>query len=188
MNFSPDYCPFSSDEGTANFVSDILSSGSIAQPQPPLTHHEFILTPVSFNDDQQNPATPLRMPPKASITAVKPSGTARRTVPFSAKELFEVVQAALNVRIFEAKFGERGDTEKAMGDKIQEHGVLGSNGLFKTRMLEMLVWHEVRVSDLSRRARVLNLWCRTRRRPRNTSEMPLMAPLMRGVSGPLSIY
>ncbi|KIM72074.1 hypothetical protein PILCRDRAFT_16465 [Piloderma croceum F 1598] len=43
---------------------------------------------------------------------------------------------------FEAKFGERGDTEKAMGDKVQEHGIMGSNGLFKTHMLEMLIWHE----------------------------------------------
>ena len=57
------------------------------------------------------------------------------------------MQAALDVRIFEAKFGERGDAEKTMGDKVREHGIMGSNGLFKTRMLEMLIWHEVRVSD-----------------------------------------
>jgi hypothetical protein len=62
---------------------------------------------------------------------------------FSAKELFEVIQAALTVKIYEAKHGEKGKREEEMGDLLRKMKILGSNGVFQSRMKEMLTWHKV---------------------------------------------
>jgi hypothetical protein len=56
--------------------------------------------------------------------------------------LFEVVQAAITVKFFEAKHGEKGEREKQMGNMLRKSGVQGSNAVMRTRMLELLVWHE----------------------------------------------
>jgi len=73
-----------------------------------------------------------------SPRAVKP---AKRSANFMAKELFEVVQAAITVKFFEAKDGEKGEREKEMGDMLRKSGVEGSNGVMKTCMFELLTWH-----------------------------------------------
>jgi len=73
---------------------------------------------------------------------VNPTRNAR----FTAKELFEVVQAAITVKFFEAKHGKKGEREKQMGNLLRKSGVQGSNAVMRTRMLELLVWHEVRTS------------------------------------------
>jgi hypothetical protein len=67
----------------------------------------------------------------------------KRNTHFMAKELFEVVQAAITVKFFEAKHGEKGEREKQMGNMLRKNGVQGSNAVLRTRMLELLVWHKV---------------------------------------------
>jgi hypothetical protein len=75
---------------------------------------------------------------------VRKSVNPTRNARFTAKELFEVVQAAITVKFFEAKHGEKGEREKQMGNLLRNSGVQGSNVVMRTRMLELLVWHEVR--------------------------------------------
>jgi hypothetical protein len=153
------YNPFDSEQDTSLFVSQVLSDPLASQT--PAAHLDFVNTFASAPNGNNSLVTQLASatPSKLSVKAGKLSGgmgSTRRTAPFSAKELFEVLQAALEVRIFEAKFGERKNTEIAMGDMVRGHGIAGSNGLFKTRMLEMLTWHEVRVSTCSCRVMELN--------------------------------
>ena len=56
----------------------------------------------------QKSSTPLLRlvirPPKAPVSV-------KRTTPFTGKELFEIVQAAIKIKLFEAKHGEKGDRE-----------------------------------------------------------------------------
>ena len=52
--------------------------------------------------------TPLPTAPKCSAPAH--GVTMRRATPFTAKELFDVVQATIDVKLFEAKHGEKGET------------------------------------------------------------------------------
>ena len=136
-------CLFDSTEGTDAFVSSALTSFP-STPLPPLP------VPASLPNYSQDPVTlppapttPSPAPSKAVLKSSKLFRVSKHTTPFSAKELFEVMQAALNVKIFETKFGKKGERKKEMGDKICGHGILGSNGIFETHMLELLTWHEV---------------------------------------------
>jgi hypothetical protein len=106
----------------------------------------FLPTPNNHHAHERPSALP-HAPSKKADKAKKLSGT-RCTTPFLVWELFQVAQVVLNVHIFEAKYGERSNTEKAMGDRIREHGIVVSNALFKNQMNELLVWHEVHVSNL----------------------------------------
>ena len=81
--------------------------------------------------------------PKAFYTTSKTSEATRRTAPFTGKELFELIQAAIAVRFFEAKHGEKGHKVEEMGSLLRAQGIPGSDNIFKTRMLEMLAWHKV---------------------------------------------
>ena len=86
---------------------------------------------------------PSAIQPKATSTPSKTSAATRRTAPFTGKELFELIQAAIAVKFFEAKHGEKGHKVKEMGSLLRAQGIPGSDNIFKTRMLEMLAWHEV---------------------------------------------
>jgi len=65
----------------------------------------------------------LKIPKKVvtSPQAVKP---AKHSANFTAKELFEVVQAAIVVKFFKAKHDERGEREKEMGDMLRKRRCL----------------------------------------------------------------
>jgi hypothetical protein len=62
---------------------------------------------------------------------------------WTARELFEIIQAALTVCIFEAKHGEKGKREEEMGELLRKMNIQGSNAVFQTRMKDMLAWHKV---------------------------------------------
>lgn len=138
------YSPFDTAEGTDFFVSEALAA---KHQEPGLQQQPLFLPTPDNHHAHERPSAPPHAPSKEADKAKKSSGT-RRTAPFSAQELFQVAQVALDVRIFEAKYGERANTEKAMGDRIREQGIMGSNALFKNRMNELLVWHEVVVFNL----------------------------------------
>ena len=53
-----------------------------------------------------------------SIQTRKTPVGSKYTSAFSAQELFEVLQAAFAVKLFEARHGEKGDREKELGEKI----------------------------------------------------------------------
>ncbi|KAG6895035.1 hypothetical protein C0992_003435 [Termitomyces sp. T32_za158] len=59
-----------------------------------------------------------------------------------AKELFEFVQTALEVRFFKAGHGEKGKREEEMGNMLRKAGIQGSNAVFKARLMEVLGWHQ----------------------------------------------
>lgn len=74
---------------------------------------------VPATSTTQTTQVPLANPPGTSLVplmaiskAYKPPETTKPTTPFTAKELFEVVQAAIAVKIFEAKHGEKGEKLK----------------------------------------------------------------------------
>jgi hypothetical protein len=65
---------------------------------------------------------------------------------WTARELFEIIQAALTVRVFEAKHGEKGKREEEMGELLRKMNIQGSNAVFQTWMKDMLAWHKARFS------------------------------------------
>ena len=71
------------------------------------------------------------------------SAATRRTAPFTGKEFFELVQAAIAVKFFEAMHSEKGYKVIEMGILLRTQGIPVSDGIFKTQMVEMLAWHEV---------------------------------------------
>lgn len=100
-------------------------------------------TPVQPNSVALSP-TPS-VPPRNRISTV----SARRSVPFSAKELFQIAQAAVSVRWFDCKHGERGGKEREMCAILREAGVPGSIKQFKDRLAEIMIWQAVSHSDSS---------------------------------------
>ena len=70
-------------------------ASSTALPQPPaVASNQFHI--LSQNPSTENPA---------------PAGSGRRQGPFTVKELFEIVQTAVDIRYFEAGHGEKGKRE-----------------------------------------------------------------------------
>lgn len=59
----------------------------------------------------------------------------------SGRELLQIALAANEGKLFAATHGQKAATRKAMGDKLREIGIKGSDKLFVTRIEEMLVWH-----------------------------------------------
>ena len=67
-----------------------------------------------------------------SIQTGKAPVGSKYTSAFSAQELFEVLQAAIVVKLFEAKHHKKGDMEKELGEKIRGAGICRSDKQFKS--------------------------------------------------------
>jgi hypothetical protein len=147
MEFNPMldlYSPFDTAKGTDFFVSEALA----AKHQEPGLQQQPLFLPTPDNHHMlKRPSAPPHAPSKEADKAKKLLGMCH-TTHFLAWELFQIVQVALNVRIFKAKYDEWANAKKAMGDRICKQGIMGSNALFKNQMNELLVWHEVGVSNL----------------------------------------
>lgn len=104
-------------------------------------------------------STTLSQPEIPSTT-----GASKRTDPFTARELFDILQAALEVKLFQAKHGEKGEREEEMTTRIKQQGVQGSKAIFKTRLNELLIWHQVCAHFLHVKTGLMRGICRLQRK------------------------
>jgi hypothetical protein len=80
--------------------------------------------------------------PTQAVPAVKGR---KKIVEYSARELFDILQTGIKVRIFAAKYGQKGAKEKEFGNTVRALGIKGSDGILKARLQDLLVFHEVRL-------------------------------------------
>ena len=113
---------------------------------PPATHLSassltFVLENPTLGDTsgiETAPVAPAANPhpfliqPNAFDTPSQTSVVTRRTIPFTGKKLFELIQAAIAVKFFEAKHGKKGHKLKEMGSLLRAQGITGSDTMFKT--------------------------------------------------------
>ncbi|KAJ7134492.1 hypothetical protein C8R44DRAFT_870122 [Mycena epipterygia] len=88
---------------------------------------------------------PLRIVPERAPRAQPTplAGTRRNAAqPFTGKELFDILQTAIRVKYFTAKHGEKGAKDKELGAEIRKLNIMGSDAIFKARIMDMLVYHE----------------------------------------------
>jgi hypothetical protein len=119
-----------------------------SDPQPDTTGFHPVSTQEFYQQLRQASAIAENTPSSLSNLPKHPeipstTGAPKRTDPFTAWELFDILQAALEVKLFQAKHGEKGECEEEMATRIKQRGVQGSKVLFKTRLNELLVWHQV---------------------------------------------
>jgi hypothetical protein len=89
----------------------------------------------------------LASPPQPSVVEVLDvfSASSRKHM-WTARELFEIIQAAVTIRVFEAKHGEKDKRKEEMRELLRKMNIQGSNAVFQTRMKDMLAWHKARFS------------------------------------------
>lgn len=63
---------------------------------------------------------------------------------YSARNLLDIVQTAIEVGLFTAKHGEKGKKLIEFGTAVRKLGIPGSDATLKSRLLEVMNFHEVR--------------------------------------------
>jgi hypothetical protein len=103
-----------------------MSGLPTAPPATPLSASSltFVLEKPALRDTPSMQTAPVHpdanpkptpMQPNAFYTPSQTSVATRRTTPFTGKELFELIQAAIAVKFFKAKHGKKGHKLKEMG-------------------------------------------------------------------------
>jgi hypothetical protein len=64
---------------------------------------------------------------------------------YSARNLFDIVQIAIDIDFFTAKHGEKAKKVAELGIAVRKLGIEGSDGVLKSWLLEVLAFHEVRL-------------------------------------------
>jgi hypothetical protein len=101
--------------------------------------------------------------------------------PFTAKELFDILQTAITVQFYAAKHREKGAKLKEFGNAVRALNIQGSDDVFKARIKDLLAYHEVHSADTtSRFFRLFDVFFRPRKVRRRLCAMPLRGPRMRG--------
>ncbi|KAJ7668276.1 hypothetical protein B0H14DRAFT_2658000 [Mycena olivaceomarginata] len=62
--------------------------------------------------------------------------------PFTAKELFDILQTAIMVQFYTAKHREKGAKLKEFGNAVRALNIQGSDDVFKARIKDLLAYHE----------------------------------------------
>jgi hypothetical protein len=114
----------------------------------PIGHDTTIHTPNTSAQDLAQPASSQIFAQHASNEVpVQPvpagKGKGRKSTEYSARELFDIVQTAIKVKIFAAKYGQKGAKDKEFGNMVRGLGIKGSDGILKSRLQDLLVFHEV---------------------------------------------
>jgi hypothetical protein len=99
------------------------------------------------------PRMPLiSLPPRSNVPAAKGKAKARPKSPkkggragFTARDLMDILMTGIEVEFYTAKHGEKGAKEHEFGTAIRKLGIQGSDQVFKTRLNELLIFHEVRL-------------------------------------------
>ena len=102
-------------------------------------------SPGSADPNTADPADPTRakaVSPSTELLKPKTAGS-RRVAPFTAKELFQLMQAAVTVRFYEAGHGQKKIKDDELLQVMRTLGIQGSIAVFKTRLSELLLWHTV---------------------------------------------
>ncbi|KAF7358813.1 hypothetical protein MSAN_01220600 [Mycena sanguinolenta] len=87
--------------------------------------------------------TPTLDAPASDASTEKSKGKKGRKAPtYIACELFDILQTGIQVKFFTPKYGEKGAKEKEFGNAVRALGIKGSDGVLKTRLLELLTFHE----------------------------------------------
>jgi hypothetical protein len=100
---------------------------------------QVLAQPASTQILAQNASTEVPMLPAPAIKGRK------KTTEYSARELFDILQTGIKVKIFAAKYGQKGAKEKEFGNTVRALGIKGSDGILKARLQDLLVFHEVRL-------------------------------------------
>ncbi|KAF7333908.1 hypothetical protein MSAN_02403600 [Mycena sanguinolenta] len=87
--------------------------------------------------------------PAAAVPAPKatrkPSGKAPKEAgepKYSARNLLDIAQTAIDVQLFAAKYGEKGKKLSEFGAAVRKLGIPGSDGQLKARLMDLLTFHE----------------------------------------------
>ncbi|KAJ7722859.1 hypothetical protein B0H14DRAFT_3520184 [Mycena olivaceomarginata] len=68
--------------------------------------------------------------------------------PFTAKELFDILQTAITVQFYTAKHREKGAKLKEFGNTVRALNIQSSDNVFKVRIKDLLAYHEALESVL----------------------------------------
>ncbi|KAJ7842505.1 hypothetical protein B0H13DRAFT_2413619 [Mycena leptocephala] len=85
------------------------------------------------------PVTPVISAPKEPR---KRKSKAAPEPKYSARNLFDIVQIAIDIDFFTAKHGEKAKKVAELGIAVRKLGIEGSDGVLKSRLLEVLAFHE----------------------------------------------
>ncbi|KAJ7732849.1 hypothetical protein B0H16DRAFT_173294 [Mycena metata] len=135
-------------------------SGFTWHPEAPAAQHHpepSIYVPQQFSQPYPDPTprmpfAPITAPVVNASTAPKapaapkalkePKKSTRGAGAYTAQQLLDIVLCAVSLDFFMAKFGEKGAKEKQFGEMVRERGIQGSDGQLKSRLLELLAYHE----------------------------------------------
>ncbi|KAF7328546.1 hypothetical protein MVEN_02542300 [Mycena venus] len=117
------------------------------------TSHDFYGPPVANAPYLHVPRTPIApyftQPPVIEPSAPKPKAkqaTKASKEPdelkYTGRDLRDIVETALEVQLFTAKHGEKGKKLVEFGTAVRKLGVKGSDTVLKSRLLEVLAYHE----------------------------------------------
>ncbi len=109
-------------------------------PPPPVPLPRQILVASQPQVDRE----PLDVPEADTEPAAKKKKS--RRVEFSADNLFTIVKAAHEISLFDVTRGQKGLKEAQFGERCRAAGLEGSNKLLLSRLDELLLWQEVRLT------------------------------------------
>ncbi|KAJ6629024.1 hypothetical protein B0H10DRAFT_1939923 [Mycena sp. CBHHK59/15] len=125
------------------------------QQQPPARYADYAdyaqyPTTLHFNQVNVNPPTvePPRTPfttlpaQSANVPVTKKKEKKPCTSVYTAHELFDILQTAIDVQLYTAKHGEKGAKDKEFGTAVRKRHIQGNDTVLKTRVAELLVFHE----------------------------------------------
>src|ERR1700737_21825 len=91
---------------------------SHTSPNGPAEQVLYLLPPPSDTVGMETTGSPQKSSVpllKFIIRPLKAPVSFKQTTPFTAKELFEIIQAGIKIKLFEVKHSEKGDREAKMG-------------------------------------------------------------------------
>jgi hypothetical protein len=101
---------------------------------------------VAYPMQSQGPVPTLHVPAPKSTRKQPPNAAKEPSEPkYSARNLLDIVQTAIEVGLFTAKHGEKGKKLIEFGTAVRKLGIPGSDATLKSRLLEVMNFHEVRL-------------------------------------------
>lgn len=138
----------------------LLSHLTITSSQLPIsvhqvpTFHAYVTPSMGPETAVAQDLTPAPKPPTQAaptsnlhdvdVAIVTHPSQASRKVKYTKRQLYDLIQVALEVNFFMAQHGEKGATLKAFGNGCRKLRIKGGDSVLKDRMLELLAYHDVR--------------------------------------------
>ncbi|KAJ7838587.1 hypothetical protein B0H14DRAFT_2788858 [Mycena olivaceomarginata] len=117
------------------------------QQQPAVSQQPQFLpnchVPPAPNPALHGPVPTLHVPAPKSMRKQPANAAKEPSEPkYSARNLLDIVQTAIEVRLFTAKHGEKGKKLIEFGTAVRKLGIPGSDATLKSRLLEVMKFHE----------------------------------------------